>query len=1125
MREAEPGRSCRKRFVGLATIDGQPLKSTFASSSGSILRINGCKMSDATNIDPASVVAVLLGTFSPVAETRKAAELQIAQLTAMRGSIFVLLRVSAEQGVQFEARQASAIAVKNLVKKRWGDDAVFGGAEDRSRARATALDALLLPSTTGAIREQLAECVNELALRDFPDRWPELVPRVMAALRAQADAASVHNALLALRKVSKRFEYKSREDGARLPLDALIGESFPLLREMLARFVPASGAHADAAILAKLILKIFWSCTQFALPNCALRDHAFILDWFDLVKAALECDAPSPEAARGALPAGDAQALEALPQWKLKKWAAQIATRFLTRYARAKYVDDAVKPFARVFARDVAPKCLESMLGLLAAASRGRYVSKRVAQLAFSFLDAAVDIGGLYKLLKPHLDFVLFECALPTLEATLEDVDQFESDPGEFVRKSHDPMEDFFEPRAAAMSLLSDLVRSRSKDVLEKLLTRLSQTLEAYAALAPAAVTLDWARAKDGALGALGALSEDLKPRKALAAAVDRLLEVHVLPEIVAVAGAPAHCGSFGFLRSRAVWVVMRFADHAETLSPARVEQCCGSVLRALEDAALPVRVEAASALRQLLANEHAIIERLFKPQLPNILEACFRIMADVGSDDVVQALEIVIDKFGDAIAPYAVALAAKLADAFANYASHADDDDEASMAAAQCVEAMAALLSALDDNTGNIYGAIEPHLVGPLAKIFRKDGDFVEYFENGIEVLSYLTYHGDAPFSAPLWSLFEMLIDAFHQWAYDYLPDLVAPLDNFVSRDPEAFLRGATAGGQRLVDALAGVAARLLAPEHQRRACERDCVKATHVLLSIFHNCRGRVDDVALGTLPLLAAAFECADGPPPVEEIRGREAAGNVGDDAARVVYRKSLALALLDVLNSLLFYDPRLVLDGLFDANRVPPRAAELLLTKWLAYAADVKTNLGKKLAALGFAAVLAMEPPHGAVAAALPRVFSSNVAALLAIQSDSRDDVDDGDDDDDDAFDDVDDDDDEPEDADDDDDDDDVPDNIGENYGNELSAIRGALASFADADDWDDDDDDAEGYYTSPIDHEEELLHFLRALHVAQGRGDAERWAAGLGDEQRGHLPALVQAAEEKAHQAALPTPPS
>ena len=213
---------------------------------------------DASGVDPASVVAVLLASFSPVAETRKAAEQQIAQLTALRGSIFLLLRVSAEGGVQFEARQAAAIAVKNLVKKRWGEDAVFGGEEERKMARVGALDALLLPATTGAIREQLAECVNELALRDFPQRWPELVPRVMEALVAQADAGSVHNALLALRKVTKRFEFKSREDGARKPLDELVAVAFPVLRDMLARFVPASGAHADAAVLAKLILKIFW---------------------------------------------------------------------------------------------------------------------------------------------------------------------------------------------------------------------------------------------------------------------------------------------------------------------------------------------------------------------------------------------------------------------------------------------------------------------------------------------------------------------------------------------------------------------------------------------------------------------------------------------------------------------------------------------------------------------------------------------------------------------------------------------------------------------------------------------------------------------------------------------------
>ena len=35
--------------------------------------------------------------------------------------------------------------------------------------------------------------------------------------------------------------------------------------------------------------------------------------------------------------------------------------------------------------------------------------------------------------------------------------------------------------------------------------------------------------------------------------------------------------------------------------------------------------------------------------------------MSEAASDDVVQALEFVVDKFGDAIGPYAVALAAKL--------------------------------------------------------------------------------------------------------------------------------------------------------------------------------------------------------------------------------------------------------------------------------------------------------------------------------------------------------------------------------------------------------------------------------------------------------------------------------
>ena len=48
--------------------------------------------------------------------------------------------------------------------------------------------------------------------------------------------------------------------------------------------------------------------------------------------------------------------------------------------------------------------------------------------------SSAVEAGPLYKMMKPHLDFVLFECALPTLCASPADVRRFDEDPQEFVR-------------------------------------------------------------------------------------------------------------------------------------------------------------------------------------------------------------------------------------------------------------------------------------------------------------------------------------------------------------------------------------------------------------------------------------------------------------------------------------------------------------------------------------------------------------------------------------------------------------------------------------------------------------------------------------------------------------------
>lgn len=220
---------------------------------------------------PEQVVHALFETFSPVEATRKHAEESVTRLTRMPGGCMLLMRVaSAGDAVRVEARQAAAIAVKNLVKRTWEDDAIFGSAPDRAAARAAVLGALLRPDCTGAVREQFAECVGQLVFKDFPDRWPELLPTTVAAIRGRSDAVVVHNALLALRKVAKRFEFKARDDDARSPVEAVVAETFPLLRPLLATLTPSAGSHPEAALLAKLVLKIFWSCTQFALPRSTI---------------------------------------------------------------------------------------------------------------------------------------------------------------------------------------------------------------------------------------------------------------------------------------------------------------------------------------------------------------------------------------------------------------------------------------------------------------------------------------------------------------------------------------------------------------------------------------------------------------------------------------------------------------------------------------------------------------------------------------------------------------------------------------------------------------------------------------------------------------------------------------
>ena len=63
-------------------------------------------------------------------------------------------------------------------------------------------------------------------------------------------------------------------------------------------------------------------------------------------------------------------------------------------------------------------------------------------------------------------------------------------------------------------------------------------------------------------------------------------------------------------------------------------------------------------------------------------------------------------------------------------------------------------------------------------------------YLENAIDVLTYLTFYGEV-ISPQLWSLFPALYRSFDKWAYDYIGNMIAPIDNYIGRDVPGFLSG----------------------------------------------------------------------------------------------------------------------------------------------------------------------------------------------------------------------------------------------------------------------------------------------------------------------------------------------
>lgn len=1023
-----------------------------------------------------SLIAALGACTSPDPALRKAGEEALNQSKHARGQVVNLLRVSLEEGCDPAVRQVAAISFKNLVKRDW--EAEEGKASPLAEEDKAAVRGVMVEGVTRAphaVRVQLAECVRSLVYSDYPQHWPDLLPQVQQYLTSQ-DQARVSGALCVLRFLARKYEFRDEEE--RAPLEAVVNATFPSLLHIFQMLLAMDSSSPELAELLKLVCKTFWSATYMSIPAVLNQPEQFS-GWMSCFHGLMTKPLPLDQ-----LPA-DPDARKGWQWNKAKKWVMHIASRLFNRYGDPKLCSEKEDvAFAQRFQKECSLTFLQAALAQLAVLAQGGYQSPRVINLLLSYITQALAYSHTWKALKPYVEQMLLHVVFPLLCFDDEDAELWEDDPQEYIRKGYDIMEDIYSTKTAAMNFLHELCKARAKGNLDMLMAHLVGVLNEYQAAHPGA-PVALARKMDGALLAIGTLSDVLKDKKPYSGQLEPMLVQHVVPLFES---------PHGHLRAKACWLAGHYADiefqDGQGQGPT-FAALLQRVVAAIADPDLPVRIDAAVCVRSFLdAVEEEQLGPL-RPLVPQLLTQFLALSAEIDNEDLTFSLETVIERFAADMAPYATGLAQQLAQQFWRIVSAGEggegggDDgneggDEGALAAYGVLRAMGTVLESIHA-LPHLYAQMEDILWPILDRYTSSEGQ--DIFEEVMQLATYLTYFPPT-ISPRMWTLYPRMLQCVGDWAIDYFEEVLLPLDNFISKGTEVFLTSQTPNylaltNQTLELVLCGDGY----PEDQ-------VVCAPRLMGVILQHCRGRVDQ-CLG--PYLSLALR-------------RLAPG---------VESQDLGDALMCVLGDALHYDAALAL-GALQAQGALQQALGALSTTIFASKKSGKMKhytspREKKVVTLGLISLIALPdaqlPPE--VKPGMPQVTSAILRLLLALKqqqeehkrrgseagSGNESDLEDESEEEEEEEEELSDEDDEVDDA----------------YLKRLQRMAAKRAGAEDEDDDDDDDDDE--YYSedeveevsSPIDAIDPFIYFAETLHGIQ-HADPPRFAALVGG-----LEANVQAA--------------
>lgn len=252
---------------------------------------------------------ILSQSLSPDAGTRRNAEASLLAARSSPGHALAVLRVvsassSPDGKSDMPVRQAAAVHFKNMVKRGWApddddDDDNAGGAKftipDSDRRLIKDNLVSLMCTVPPQLQSQCSEGISLIASADFPSRWDNLLPDLVAKF-TDPSWDVVNGVLLTANSILKRFRYVQRSDALYADilyvLQRLQEPLTKLFGSIVSRLEGNSNILELTAMLSALrsVNRIFYSLNYQDLPEY-FEDH--MQEWMAGFARLLEYRNPS----------------------------------------------------------------------------------------------------------------------------------------------------------------------------------------------------------------------------------------------------------------------------------------------------------------------------------------------------------------------------------------------------------------------------------------------------------------------------------------------------------------------------------------------------------------------------------------------------------------------------------------------------------------------------------------------------------------------------------------------------------------------------------------------------------------------------------------------------------------